>query len=145
MAGTVPPRDNLSRVSDTRSTPPRPLWLAIGCLVVEAVGALAAAALLAAAAIRGPSVSVASAVSTVVVAVLLTVVFAALARLLARRSRGARGPALVLQLLLIPIGWYMARGATPWVGVPVLVVALLGAAGLLAPRTREELGIGVDE
>jgi hypothetical protein len=88
---------------------------------------------------------VASAVSTVVVAVLLTVVFAALARLLARRSRGARGPALVLQLLLIPIGWYMARGATPWVGVPVLVVALLGAAGLLAPRTREELGIGVDE
>jgi hypothetical protein len=119
--------------------------VAVGCLVVEALAALVAAALLIAAAVRGPSVSVASAISTVVVAVLLAVAFGALARLLVRRSRGARGPALVLQLLLMPIGWYMARGGTPWVGVPVLVVAVLCAAGLLAPRTREELGIGIDD
>ncbi len=119
--------------------------MAIGCLVAEAVAALAAAALLGAAAVRGPSVSVASAVATIVVVLLLAVAFVALARLLARRSRGARGPALVLQLLLIPIGWYMTQGGTPWVGVPVLVVAVLCAAGLLAPRTREELGIGVDD
>src|SRR5438045_1742454 len=117
MAGTLSPRDSLTRVSDTRTAPPITLWVAIGALLLEALGALAAAVLLTAAAITGPAVSTASAVSTVVVTVLLCVLFAALARLLAKRRRGARGPALVLQLLLIPIGWYMTTGGTPWVGV----------------------------
>jgi len=145
MAGTVPPRDSLSGVSDTRTAPPVTLWVAIGVLVVEALGALAGAVLLGAAALTGPAVSTASAISTVVVALLLAVVFVVLARLLYRRNRAARGPALVLQLLLIPIGWYMARGGTPWVGVPLLVVAVIGAGALLAPATRSELGIGVDD
>jgi uncharacterized membrane protein YhaH (DUF805 family) len=145
MAGTVPPRDNLTRVSDTRTAPAITLWVAIGTLVLEALGALAGAVLLTVAALTGPSMSTASAVSTVVVAVLLAVLFAALARLLARRTRGARGPALVLQLLLIPVGWYMSSGGIPWVGIPLLVVAALGAIALLAPGTRSELGIGPDE
>jgi uncharacterized membrane protein YhaH (DUF805 family) len=145
MAGTVPPRDNLTRVSDTRTAPAITLWVAIGALAVEALGALAGAVLLAVAALTGPSMSAGSAISTIVVAVLLAVVFAALARLLARRTRGARGPALVLQLLLIPIGWYMSSGGTPWVGIPLLVIAVLGAVALLAPGTRAELGIGPDE
>lgn len=145
MAGTVPPRDSLTGVSDTRTAPPVTLWVAIGVLVVEAIGALAGAVLLGLAALTGPAVSTASAISTVVVALLLAVVFVALARLLQRRNRAARGPALVLQLLLIPIGWYMARGGTPLVGVPLLVVAVVGAGALLAPATRAELGIGVDD
>ncbi len=143
MAGTLSPRDNLTRVSDTRTAPPITLWVAIGALIVEALGALAVAVLLAAAALTESAVSTASAIGTVVVVVLLAVLFAALARLLAKRSRGARGPALVLQLLLIPIGWYIARGGTPWVGVPLLVVVILGVIGLLAPATRAELGIGL--
>jgi hypothetical protein len=144
MAGTVPLRDSLTGVTDTRTAPAITLWVAIGGLVVEALGALAGAVLLTLAAATGPSVSTASAVVTVAVAVGLAVLFAALARLLARRVRGARGPALVLQLLLIPIGWY-ARGGTPWVGIPLLVIAAGSAVALLAPTTRTELGIGQGE
>ncbi len=145
MAGTVPLRDSLSRVSETPTAPAITLWVAIGALLVEALGALAAVALLVAAAFAGPSVSTVSAIATIVVTLLLALLFAALARLLARRSRGARGPALVLQLLLLPIGWYVTSGGTPWVGVPMLVVAGLGALALLAPGTRAELGIGRGE
>jgi hypothetical protein len=56
------------------------------------------------------------------------------------RGRGwARGPSVVLQLLLVPIGYYMITGGLPALGVPVIAVGLIGAGALLAPATRASM------
>jgi hypothetical protein len=44
-------------------------------------------------------------------------------------------------MMLLPIGYSMIRGGLAWVGVPVLLLGLFGAGLLLAPATRESLGI----
>ena len=71
--------------------------------------------------------------------------FGALLGLLAwslyRRRRWARGPAIVLQLLLLPLGYAMATGGAPLFGVPIMIVGLVGAGALLAPGTRHILGV----
>jgi hypothetical protein len=60
---------------------------------------------------------------------------------LARRRAWARGPAIVLELMLLPIGYYMIKGGVPWLGVAVLLLALCTAGLLLAPATRATLGV----
>ena len=47
----------------------------------------------------------------------------------------------MLQLLLVPIGWTMVSGGQPALGVPVIVLGLIGAGTLLAPATREALEV----
>jgi uncharacterized membrane protein YhaH (DUF805 family) len=71
----------------------------------------------------------------------LTLLLAGLAWALARRRAWARGPAIVLELMLVPVGYYMLEAGQPAFGVPVIVVGLAGAGLLLAPPTREALGI----
>jgi hypothetical protein len=68
------------------------------------------------------------------------VAFAAVAWALVRRRSWARGPAIVLQLLLAAIGYYMIQGGLPLVGVVVLLLAVTGVGLLLAPASRESLG-----
>jgi hypothetical protein len=58
-----------------------------------------------------------------------------------RRRAWARGPAIVVQLLLLPIGYTMATGGLGWVGLVVMAVGLCGAGTLLAPPTRAALGM----
>jgi hypothetical protein len=60
---------------------------------------------------------------------------------LARRRGWARGPAVVLELMLLPVGWFMTTGGLAWLGVPVLLIGLLGAGLLVAPATRQALGV----
>ena len=64
-----------------------------------------------------------------------------LAWMLARRRGWARGPAVVLQLMLLPVGWYMVSGGLAWLGVPVFLLGLVGAGLLVAPATRTALGV----
>jgi hypothetical protein len=60
---------------------------------------------------------------------------------LSRRHAWARGPAVVLQLMLLPIGYFMVSAGLVLVGVPVLALGLLGAGLLVAPATRAALGV----
>ena len=62
-----------------------------------------------------------------------------LTRSLARHRAWARGPAIVLNMLLLPIGFTMAAGGLAWMGVPLMLLGLAGAALLLAPGTRAAL------
>jgi uncharacterized membrane protein YhaH (DUF805 family) len=75
-------------------------------------------------------------------AALIAALLAVLTVALARRRAWARGPAVVLELMLLPIGWYMVSGGLAWLGVPVFALGLLGAGLLIAPATREALGVG---
>jgi hypothetical protein len=59
---------------------------------------------------------------------------------LARRKSGARAPAIVLQLMLLPIGWYMIQGGMGWLGVPLMALGLGVTALLVNPPTNRALG-----
>jgi uncharacterized membrane protein YoaK (UPF0700 family) len=74
-------------------------------------------------------------------AALIAVLLGVFALALIRRRAWARGPAVVLELMLLPIGWYMVSGGMAWLGVPVFLLGLLGAGLLVAPATREALGV----
>jgi hypothetical protein len=71
---------------------------------------------------------------------LMTVAFFFVGVSLRQRKRWARGPAIVIELLQVPIGYTMLTSGLPAIGVPVLVTGLAGAALLLAPATRRALG-----
>ncbi|SCL65249.1 hypothetical protein GA0070604_5395 [Micromonospora eburnea] len=64
----------------------------------------------------------------------------ALGGALVRRRAGARAPAIVLQLMLLPLGWYMIQGGLGWLGLPLIVLGL-GVSGLLVSSpTNRALG-----
>ena len=58
-----------------------------------------------------------------------------------RRSRWARTPGLVLNLFLIPIGYFMIQAGLWWLGLPIIGYSLAVGYLLVAPPTREALGI----
>lgn len=58
-----------------------------------------------------------------------------------RRRAAARGPAIVLQLLLLPIGYYMVQGGLAWLGVPLAGLGLLVSALLVSAPTNRALGL----
>lgn len=68
-------------------------------------------------------------------------VLALLARALSRRQVRARAPAIVLELMLLPIGYYMIVGGLAWLGVPLIALGVLVCALLLAPATNRALGV----
>jgi hypothetical protein len=78
---------------------------------------------------------------------LLVLVFAALplgaAYGLRRARRWSRGPALIMQLLSLPIAWTMlhSAGAVIAAGAVLGVLALLGLFLLVHPATTDALGI----
>jgi len=49
--------------------------------------------------------------------------------------RWSRGPAVVTQLILLPLAWSFKGGATTWVSVVLAVVAIAALVGLLHPRS----------
>jgi hypothetical protein len=150
MSGTLP-AGTLPNVTDHQSAPaaaddgPTTLRLAILLLWAESalVGALAAVevAKLIGGHPQKPGLAAVLAAMVAATAVLL----AQLGRWLARRRRWARGPAIVLQLLALPVAYFMITGAgglaTRIGGVLITLVALAGAGLLLAPSSRLGLTI----
>lgn len=118
---------------------PATLRLAVGLLCGQALAVGAVVLSLSIAALTRPAGV--RALVTIAYALLLAGVLGWLGWALARRRGWARGPAIVLQLLLLPIGSAMLTGGLPWLGLPVLVSGLVGAIALLAPGTRAALGL----
>ncbi|MFI7246963.1 hypothetical protein [Micromonospora chalcea] len=66
----------------------------------------------------------------------------ALGGALSRRRAGARAPAIVLQLMLLPVGWFMIEGGMGWLGLPLIAFGI-GMVGLLVSGpTNRALGFG---
>lgn len=63
-----------------------------------------------------------------------------LALALRRHRRWARGPAVFLELMLLPIGYFAALAGWLWIGVGVIALSLICAGLLLAPASRAALG-----
>jgi len=70
---------------------------------------------------------------------ILMAVFGVLLLLVARGvflgRRWSRGPAVVTQLILLPIAWSFRGGVTTWVSVALALLAIAVLIGLLHPRS----------
>ncbi len=120
---------------------PSSLRLAVVLLFVEAVGVGLVAAIFAYDGFTQRAASTGGAVSVVAVPALLAVVLGLLAVQLTRCRAWARGPAVALELLLAPLGYYMVVGGAPWLGIPAIAAGLVCTLLLLTPATRAALGI----
>ena len=58
------------------------------------------------------------------------------ARALAGTAGWARSPAVVAQLLMLPVGVGLAQGRVWWAAVPVLVLAVAVLVALFTPQAR---------
>jgi hypothetical protein len=120
---------------------PATLRAAVALLFVEAVGVGVVAGLFAYAGATQQVASTGTALTVVLFPAGIAVLLALLGWLLARRRAWARGPAIVLELLLLPIGYYMIVGGAAWLGVPAILLGLACGGLLLTPASRAALGI----
>ena len=67
------------------------------------------------------------------------VLLGAAARALLHGRRWARAPIVVVQLILLPVGWSFRGGQTTWVAVAMIGVALLTLILVLHPRSTRAL------
>jgi hypothetical protein len=63
---------------------------------------------------------------------------------LARARRWARSPAVLTQLIVLPIGVTTTLHGGELVGIPLAVCGLVGLVGLLAPSTTQRLNNSYD-
>jgi hypothetical protein len=118
---------------------PRTLRWAVVLLAIEAAGLAALLVFLIYEDLFATASSATGAVVVTVYTALMAGLLGLLAWGLARRRTWARGPAIVLQILALPIGYSMATSGLAWPGIVLIVAGLSGAAALLAPSTRAAL------
>jgi hypothetical protein len=124
----------------TRTNAPTLRW-AVRVLAVEAVALTGLAIYVAWATLARSTTSKQGAGALLALIVIGVLIVAGLSRALSNLKTWARGPAIVLELLLLPIGYTMISGGLAYVGIPVMLVGIVGAGLLLAPATRTALGL----
>ncbi|WP_091665624.1 hypothetical protein [Micromonospora auratinigra] len=124
---------------------PGTLRAAVGLLRAEAVAVGLVAAWLVWSDLTAPRVDLATAVLLTAFAIGGAAALWALGGGLARRRAGARAPAIVLQLMLLPIGWYMLQGGLKAIGVLLMLLGVGVIALLVSPPTNRALGFGAPE
>jgi hypothetical protein len=120
---------------------PAALRAAVALIATEAVAVAVVAAAFAYEAVTDDATTVAGGVAVTLFVAGFGLTLGGLARALHHRRGGVRGIAVVLQLLLLPIGWYAARGGQPWYGIPVMAVAVAVCGLLLTPAATRALGL----
>ncbi|MFI7070400.1 hypothetical protein [Micromonospora sediminicola] len=121
---------------------PGPLRAAVLLLRAEAVALGLVAAWLIWSDLTARTTDLASALLVTAFAVGGAVALWALGGALSRRRAGARAPAIVLQLMLLPVGWFMIEGGLGWLGLPLIALGI-GMVGLLVSGpTNRALGFG---
>ncbi|GAA3520537.1 hypothetical protein [Actinocatenispora rupis] len=120
---------------------PATLKVALGLLWAEGVALLGLGIWLAVASLVGNPTDRTASLVEAAVTIVLGLGLGLFGVVMFRGRSWARGPSIVLQLMLLAVGYFMITAGVVWAGV--LVIALgLGVAGLLiAPASRESLGI----
>ncbi|MBO4206582.1 hypothetical protein [Micromonospora echinofusca] len=124
---------------DSDPVPP-PLRWAVRLLRAESVGLGLVAAFLVYEDLTATAVDLLSALLITAFAIGGAVALWALGSALARRRAGARAPAIVLELMLLPVGYYMVQGGLGWLGVPLALLGLLVVGLLVSSPTNRALG-----
>lgn len=144
MGGTLPrlPTGIVAAVTIDSDPVPGPLRAAVLLLRVEAVALGLIAVWLIWSDLTARTTDLTSALLITAFAVAGAVVLWALGGALSRRRSGARAPAIVLQLMLLPIGWYMISGGLGWLGLPLMALGIGMVALLVSGPTNRALGFG---
>ncbi|MET7820276.1 hypothetical protein OHQ88_31785 [Micromonospora zamorensis] len=142
MGGTVPPESPgiVARVTIDSAPFPVTLRWAVRLLWAEAAVVGLIAVWLIWADLTATTTDLLSALLVTVFAIGAAVVLWALGRALLRLQAGARAPAIVLQLMLLPIGWFMIQAGLAWLGVPLMALGLGVGWLLVSPPTTRALG-----
>ncbi|MET9538508.1 hypothetical protein ABZY16_13480 [Streptomyces sp. NPDC006553] len=130
--------------SSTEQTP-RPTRLAAAAAVagVEALGLFAGGVYMLVHALTGTSDDLTGAATGAVTLVALGLIPLAAARGLWMRRSWSRGPAVITQILALPVAWQMLQANSVMIpaGVVLGVLAVTGLVLLVNPATTEALGI----
>ena len=127
------------RESDNAS-PPSLLW-AVRLLLLESAGLAVLTAYLIVRLLTAENVLVAVAVSLIVLAAIGAAVIAIVARSLSRRTQGARGPAIVVQLFVIASGGFLLQTGPTWAGLVLMALGLLVGLLIVLPASTRALGV----
>jgi uncharacterized membrane protein YhaH (DUF805 family) len=131
----------VSRVTTDSPSLPRALRWAVWLLTGEATVLALITAFLVYEDLTATATSLAGALIMTGLAAVGALLVFLLAKALAARRSGARGPAIVVQLMLLPVGYFMIQGGPGWLGVPVIALALLVGGLLVSPSTTKALGL----
>ena len=124
-----------------RTTPATLTW-AVRLLFLQAAGLAALTAYLIVQDLTSDTVSLSVAIVLTVMCALGAAAVAVVGRALARLARGARGPAIVVQLFVIASGGFLLQTGPAWGGVLLMALGLgTGLLVVLPPSTR---ALGLD-
>ena len=129
----------VARVPDTPDPLPASLIWAIRLLWAEAAGLAALTVFLVYEDLTADRTELVSALFVTAFAAAGAAALAFLGRLLAQRRAGARAPAIVLQLMLVPVGYYMTQAGLGWLGIPLIALGLLVCGLMLTPASTNAL------
>jgi len=120
---------------------PATLRSAIGLLLLEAAGLAVLTAYLIVRLLTTENVHVGVALALIVLAALGAAAVAVVARSLSRRTSGARGPAIVVQLFVIASGGFLVQTGPPWLGWLLIALGLVTGLLIVLPPSTRALGV----
>jgi hypothetical protein len=124
------------------SVVPATLLWAVRLLYAETAGLVVLTAYLIVLDLTAEAGSLPVAIALTVLAAIGAVFVWFVARALGRRAAGARGPAIVVQLMTIASGGFLLQTGPAWLGGPLMALGVLvGMLIVLPPSTR---ALGVD-
>jgi hypothetical protein len=128
-------------VTDGESGNPGTLTWAVRLLLLQAAGLAVLTAYLIIRLLTADDVHVGVAVALIVLAALGAAAIVVVARSLARRISGARGPAIVVQLFVIATGGFLIQTGPLWAGLLLIVLGLLVGLLVVLPASTRALGV----
>jgi hypothetical protein len=128
-------------VTDGESGNPGTLAWAVRLLLLQAAGLAVLTAYLIIRLLTADRVQVGVAVALIVLAALGAAAVVVVARSLARRTAGARGPAIVVQLFVIASGGFLIQTGPLWAGLLLIALGLLVGLLVVLPASTRALGV----
>ena len=127
---------------ETRDKPrPATLSWAVRLLYAEAAGLAALTAYLVFLDLTVDTMSVPVAIAVTVMAALGVAFAYVVARALGRRSAAARGPAIVIQLMIIATGGFLLQVGPRWAGLGLMALGVLVGLLIVLPPSSRALGL----
>jgi hypothetical protein len=118
---------------------PSLLWLAVAAQGLEAAGLLVVVALNLSDLASGQTYQKSNAIAVIVIELIVAIGVAAIAAGIVRARPWSRTPAVMTQVFAIIIGIVLIQAHRFGWGVPALVFAVAGLAGLFAPTSLRKL------
>lgn len=122
-------------------TNPVPLRTAVWLLTAQAIGLIGVTVLLLWLSLTATETSHGAGLAEAVVAAGVALLLGLAARSLHRGHATLRGAAIFVELMFLPLGYYLAQAGLWWFAVPAWVLGLGTAVLLVVPSTRESVGV----